>query len=55
MSLKAQITEDMKAAMRAKEMDRLGTFACCRPPSNSAKWMSASSWTMPLCWPWSTR
>ena len=26
MSLKAQITEDMKAAMRAKEMDRLGTI-----------------------------
>ena len=26
MSLKAQITEDMKAAMRAKEADRLGTI-----------------------------
>ena len=26
LSLKAQITEDMKAAMRAKEMDRLGTI-----------------------------
>ncbi|WP_316666774.1 GatB/YqeY domain-containing protein [Ralstonia psammae] len=26
MSLKAQITEDMKAAMRAKETDRLGTI-----------------------------
>ena len=26
MALKAQITEDMKAAMRAKEMDRLGTI-----------------------------
>ena len=26
LSLKAQITEDMKAAMRAKEMERLGTI-----------------------------
>ncbi|HRK39364.1 MAG TPA: GatB/YqeY domain-containing protein [Burkholderiaceae bacterium] len=26
MSLKAQITEDMKAAMRAKDMDKLGTI-----------------------------
>lgn len=26
LSLKAQITEDMKAAMRAKDMDRLGTI-----------------------------
>ncbi|MBW9066421.1 GatB/YqeY domain-containing protein, partial [Rhizobium herbae] len=26
LSLKAQITEDMKAAMRAKETDRLGTI-----------------------------
>ena len=30
MSLKAQITEDMKAAMRAKEMDRLGTIRLLR-------------------------
>ena len=26
MSLKAQITEDMKTAMRAKDMERLGTI-----------------------------
>ena len=26
MSLKEQITEDMKAAMRAKDSDRLGTI-----------------------------
>ena len=37
MGLKEQITEDMKAAMRAKDMERLGTirlltaaFACWR-------------------------
>ena len=29
MSLKDQITEDMKTAMRAKDADRLGTIRIC--------------------------
>jgi hypothetical protein len=41
MSLKDQITEDMKTAMRAKDTSAWARSACCWLPASSAKWMSA--------------
>ncbi len=29
MTLKARITDDMKIAMKARDAERLATFACC--------------------------
>ena len=37
MSLKNQITEDMKAAMRARRLRAFRRFACCWQPSSSVK------------------
>ena len=49
MSLKERITEDMKAAMRAGEKERLGCIRMIRPPSSSAKSTSASRSTTRRC------
>lgn len=43
MSLKAQITEDMKNAMRAKDTERLGTIRLLQAAMKQKKSMSASS------------
>jgi uncharacterized protein YqeY len=43
MSLKAQITEDMKTAMRAKDSARLGTIRLLQAAMKQRKWTSAWS------------
>jgi uncharacterized protein YqeY len=45
MSLKEQITDDMKAAMRAKEAGKLGTIRLLTAMKQK-KSMSALSWMM---------
>jgi hypothetical protein len=45
MSLKDQITEDMKTAMRAKDSERLGTIRLLQAAIKQKKWTSASCWT----------
>ena len=61
MSLKDQITEDMKTAMRAKDSERLGTIRLLlaavkqkEVDERNAKSMSASCSTTPPWWPSST-
>jgi uncharacterized protein YqeY len=46
MTLKDQITEDMKSAMRAKETARLSAIRLLLQPLSSAKLMSALWWMM---------
>lgn len=43
MSLKAQITEDMKTAMRAKDSARLSTIRLLQAAMKQRKWTSASN------------
>jgi uncharacterized protein YqeY len=45
MSLKAQISDDMKAAMRAKDTARLSAIRLLLAAIKQRKWMSASNWT----------
>ena len=47
MSLKDQITEDMKAAMRARDTERLGTIRLLQAAMIKKKWTSASRWMTP--------
>ena len=51
MSLKNQITEDMKAAMRARRLRAFRRFACCWQPSSSVKSTSGSNSMTAPCWP----
>jgi hypothetical protein len=48
MSLKDQISDDMKTAMRAKDSERLGTIRLLLSAMQAkVKWMSASRWMTP--------
>ena len=51
MSLKAQITDDMKSAMRAKEAGKLATIRLILPRSSARKWTNRSKSTTPRPWP----
>jgi uncharacterized protein YqeY len=47
MSLKQQLTDDMKAAMKAGEKDRLGVIRLINAAIKQRKSTSASNWTTP--------
>ena len=55
MSLRERITEDMKAAMRAGEKDRLGLIRMLQAAIKSARSTSASRSATSRPWPSSTR
>jgi uncharacterized protein YqeY len=49
MSLKEQITEDMKTAMRAKDAERLGTVRLLLSAMKQKEKLSTASWAIACC------